>query len=78
MFRSMTALLALIVLVAAAPARRQPTPSSTLANTPEFDPVAAAKANQAAEDKTLKANAAHDEERDRKMKTMMGSIYQGC
>ena len=78
MFRSMTALLAVSVLVAAAPAHRQPTASSAPSAKTEFDPVAAAQANEASLDKTRKANEARDKEWDRKMKGTMSSICRGC
>ena len=78
MFRSMIALLALTLLMAAAPAHRQPTPSSAPPKAAEFDPAAAAQANQATLDKTLKANEARDKEWDRKMKSTMSGICRGC
>ena len=75
MFRSMTALLAFTLLIAAGPAQRQPTPSSAAGS----DTAAtAAQKREAEQEKSQKATEARDKAWDAKVKNSMSGICNGC
>ena len=75
MFRSMTALLALTLLMAAGPVQRQPTPSTSEGSDPA---VTAAQKREAEQEKSQKATEARDKAWDAKVKSSMGGICKGC
>ena len=79
MFRSMTALLAFTLLMAAAPAQRQPMPSSAPSNAAGSDPVVTAvQKREAEQEKSQKATEARDKAWDAKTKSTLSTICRGC
>ena len=79
MFRSMTALLAVTLLMAAAPAQRQPTPSSAPSSALGSDPaVTAVQKREAEQERSQKATEARDKTWDAKTKSTLSTICRGC
>ena len=79
MLRFTTIALALIGLMAAGPAHRQPTPASLPPQTGPADPATVdAQASGDAQDRNKKATEERTKAWDAKMKKTMGGVCGGC